>query len=283
MKTTAILALFVATVGSFAAAANGDLETALNIKYKDQILFLRHPAHSDSLKFNSAGELLTPAETGPWTVDGAIEIHELHLSPEKLTFQGARFLYGFELQGKQIRPYKVKDKSRDKAVVEIALEAPLSSVEQADALIDRIFASHEADLISSAPQAWRYFLVREYSKPELVNRAQAAAPSEPDDEKPFTPSKQEMKKMKPPRPVYTPDPAYSPTAKMWNVRGTMVLSAIIDKTGSVRHLRIIRPLGFGLDEQALNTVRTWKFAPATFDGAPVTVEMGIETNFDLQY
>ncbi len=282
MKTAAIFTLFLVTFCSLAAAADGDLESALNKKYNDQILILRRPVHSDLVQFNSAGELVTLAAAASWTVDAAIEIHKLHLTSDKLTLQGDRFLYGFELSGKQLRPYKLKDKTRSTATVEIALSTPLSSMDQADAVIHRVFASNEADLISSAPEVWRPFLEKQYDKPELADRSQAVADSESEDEKPFKPSKEEARKMKPPKPVYTPEPNYSAAARSLNVRGTLVLSIIIDKTGAVRHPKIIRPLGLGLDEQALNTARTWRFEPATFNGEPVTVQMGIEINFDLQ-
>jgi TonB family protein len=43
----------------------------------------------------------------------------------------------------------------------------------------------------------------------------------------------------------------------------------------------VKPVGRGLDEKALEAVRTWKFKPATLGGVPVTVRMVVEINFKL--
>jgi TonB family protein len=60
----------------------------------------------------------------------------------------------------------------------------------------------------------------------------------------------------------------------------MVLTGIIDATGKVRQVRIVRPVGFGLDEKGIEAVQSWKFKPATRDGKPVAVEMGLEISFN---
>jgi TonB family protein len=47
------------------------------------------------------------------------------------------------------------------------------------------------------------------------------------------------------------------------------------------NLRIIRSLGLGLDEKALEAIKKWRFRPAYKDGKPVTVAATIEVNFRL--
>jgi len=44
---------------------------------------------------------------------------------------------------------------------------------------------------------------------------------------------------------------------------------------------VFKPLGLGLDESAVNTVRTWKFHPAIREGVPVAVRMLVETSFRI--
>jgi TonB family protein len=46
-------------------------------------------------------------------------------------------------------------------------------------------------------------------------------------------------------------------------------------------MRVRRPLGLGLDVQALDAVRQWKFEPARRDGGPISVQANIEVNFRL--
>jgi hypothetical protein len=45
--------------------------------------------------------------------------------------------------------------------------------------------------------------------------------------------------------------------------------------------RVLRGVGYGLDEKALEAVAQWKFRPGAKDGKPVTVAATIEVNFRL--
>ena len=59
------------------------------------------------------------------------------------------------------------------------------------------------------------------------------------------------------------------------------LWAVIGVDGRPRDLWISRSAGLGLDENSLETVRTWRFEPGTKNGRPVPVRMYIEVNFHL--
>ena len=65
-----------------------------------------------------------------------------------------------------------------------------------------------------------------------------------------------------PIPIYKPDPAYSEEARKAKYQGTVVLWIVVDASGAVTDCRVVKPLGLGLDEKAVETVRTWKFKPA---------------------
>jgi TonB family protein len=84
-----------------------------------------------------------------------------------------------------------------------------------------------------------------------------------------------------PVPTYKPDPHYSKEALKAKYEGTVVLWITIDASGAVTECRVVKPLGLGLDEQAVETVKTWKFNPATKEGAPVPVRVMVEVSFKL--
>ena len=65
-----------------------------------------------------------------------------------------------------------------------------------------------------------------------------------------------------PIPIYKPEPAYSEEARKAKYQGTVVLWIVVDAAGAVTDCRVVKPLGLGLDEKAVETVRTWKFKPA---------------------
>ena len=61
----------------------------------------------------------------------------------------------------------------------------------------------------------------------------------------------------------------------------MVLKVIVDSTGRVVNPSIVRSLGLGLDEKAVEAVRKWRFRPGYKDGKPVPVTAEIEVSFRL--
>ena len=79
-----------------------------------------------------------------------------------------------------------------------------------------------------------------------------------------------------------PDPFYSEAARSLGVQGTVILSVVITRSGKMGKVVVLNRLGFGLDRQALETVRAWKCKPALDrNGNPVPVEVTIEVGFRL--
>jgi len=60
-----------------------------------------------------------------------------------------------------------------------------------------------------------------------------------------------------------------------------VLWLVVDSNGRPRDIRVVRSLGLGLDEKAIEAVRTWKFEPARKAGLPVAVQVNVEVTFRL--
>jgi TonB family protein len=71
------------------------------------------------------------------------------------------------------------------------------------------------------------------------------------------------------------EPQYSEEARKARYQGMVVLEAIVRKDGSVEIVRVVRSLGFGLDESAIQALRQWKFRPAMMNGEPVNVSLNI--------
>jgi periplasmic protein TonB len=84
-----------------------------------------------------------------------------------------------------------------------------------------------------------------------------------------------------PKKIYDPDPDYSEEARKAKYQGTCVLYVIVGSDGRPRDIRVSRTLGLGLDEKAIEAVKTWRFEPATKDGKPVSVAINIEVSFHL--
>jgi periplasmic protein TonB len=85
----------------------------------------------------------------------------------------------------------------------------------------------------------------------------------------------------PPVAKYTPEPDFSEEARKAKYQGTVTLSAVIGPDGRPRNLHVVRSLGMGLDEKALEKVKTWLFEPGKKNGQPVSVAMTLEVDFRL--
>jgi TonB family protein len=81
--------------------------------------------------------------------------------------------------------------------------------------------------------------------------------------------------------VFAPDPEFSDEARRAKYQGVCVVGLIVDAQGNPQRVRIVRPLGMGLDEKAIEAVKQYKFKPAIYQGHPVPVEINIEVNFRI--
>ena len=81
--------------------------------------------------------------------------------------------------------------------------------------------------------------------------------------------------------IFKVEPEYSEEARKAKFQGTVVLQVVVDERGQARDIRIVRPLGLGLDEKAIEAVQKWRFRPGQLNGKPVAVAATIEVNFRL--
>jgi protein TonB len=85
----------------------------------------------------------------------------------------------------------------------------------------------------------------------------------------------------PPVKRHAPPPDYTEIARRARIQGVVQLEAVIDATGAVTRVRVIKGLPMGLDQAAVDAVREWRFTPATFRGKPVAVLYHLTINFRL--
>ena len=86
----------------------------------------------------------------------------------------------------------------------------------------------------------------------------------------------------PPRATYSPDPEYTDAARRAKINGRVLLMITVTAEGEVGEVKVTTGLGYGLDESAVATVRTWKFKPATKDGNPVRIQVPVEVDFRVR-
>jgi len=85
----------------------------------------------------------------------------------------------------------------------------------------------------------------------------------------------------PPKVLQKVEPSYTEEARAEKIAGTVLLYVVIDANGLATDLKLLKSVGFGLDEKAVEAVTQWRFQPGTKDGVPVPVQATIEVNFRL--
>ena len=76
------------------------------------------------------------------------------------------------------------------------------------------------------------------------------------------------------------DPVYPDEARAAHVQGTVVLRAVISKTGTVEKLNVVSGPP-ALMVSAIDAVRQWKYKPYLLNGEPTAVDTTININFSL--
>lgn len=87
-----------------------------------------------------------------------------------------------------------------------------------------------------------------------------------------------------PRPLHEEKPQYTPDAMRAKVQGTVWVQCVVRADGTIGDVQVIRSLDrvFGLDQEAVNAARKWRFVPGTRFGEPVPVLITIELTFTLR-
>ena len=243
-------------------------EQAIKSHLSGKALFLRGLWFKDNLRFDATGRLQTPSITIPFTLCG-FDLKTITLSPDKLVLDGRRTGVAF-IKGK---PHSLAlnagegGRHEDEHVhIEIAADPSGDYL----AALDVVFAYGIADLASSLPDYWQTF-VQGLSTPPVNQAASVTVP---------TPPRTGPGSVKPPELVNRVDPEYSIDAANLHYRGAVRLTLSVATDGLPTEVSIVDPAGIGLDEQALEAVRQYRFKPAMKDGAPTQVKLNIVLSFN---
>lgn len=84
-----------------------------------------------------------------------------------------------------------------------------------------------------------------------------------------------------PRITFSTDPEYTDKAREAHFQGVCTLEMVVGEDGTPREIKVLKKLGMGLDEKAVEAVKLWKFEPARKNGVPVAVKINVEVSFRL--
>ncbi len=251
------------------AQDNQSLEQQLKTAFVDKVVTLRHPDCNDRIRFDASGELVSRVKDGSWTLCGKLIVRRLRLRPGELMLEGDRLWVAFNpsmtlIDGaKALRiEYKPIPESADLRALHRLLARAL--VTEGDAL--------------ETPETWKPYLsgtlkptVKESWHVLSAGCGVGKLQSVQDDPT-----------IKTPELLNRREPKYTDAARNARLQGTTVLITKVMTDGKVCGTTIYRPLGLGLDEEAVRAVNEWRFRPGLKDGKPVGVVASIEVTFRLK-
>jgi len=266
--------------------ADNSLENQLTDQYRDKVLAIRHSFKSGSQEYSADGTPTKTAEEGAWTLYGRMLVKKIKVDQKHLTIEGTRAIYVFDKTGSAVQFPEDREHHAEKLKITILLQQPLSSIDDATVVLSRVLALTPEDILNSAPAYWRNQLARQMGLKVPVsdaikiamNLSQGKGVATTSDPTIFRVGDHNVKM---PRITYKQEPSFSEMARSRRFQGVVGLNVVVDPTGKVRNIDIVHPLGMGLDDDAVATVGTWQFQPATKDGEPVAAGVYIEVSFRL--
>jgi len=81
--------------------------------------------------------------------------------------------------------------------------------------------------------------------------------------------------------IHQVNPEYTPEAKKAKFGGTVLVGCIVNEQGVPEDVHVVRGIGMGLNDKAVEAVKQYKFRPALENGVPVPTALNIEVNFQI--
>jgi periplasmic protein TonB len=97
----------------------------------------------------------------------------------------------------------------------------------------------------------------------------------------FSLRSQEISHTTDPRVMHKVEVQYTKEALAAKLQGVVTLSLTVGEDGVPADIKLVRGLGMGLDEKAVECLQQWRFQPATRDGEPISAKVTVEMNFRL--
>src|ERR1700733_101701 len=150
----------------------------------------------------------------------------------------------------------------------LAAVSPAHSAMLMNKALDNIFASDmDQSMLSHLPDYWQeYFHSKSEHRPYIPADANIKVVSEG---------------VTPPKVLNSIDPSSNEYAQKYGIAGMELLRTVVDASGTPRQIAIARPIGFGLDEKAVDAVKRSHFQPAMVNGQAVPVVIDMVVTFRI--
>jgi TonB family protein len=283
---------------------NANLETALRTAYSQKVLTLRGFYLDSRLHFDTKGVVQGHVHPGSWTL-ARMNVQKIDVSADRIEISGPRLA---EVNvSKQVKLALVATRQQVHIVVDRASSDSEAVMRQ---LIDQLFLKESDRVTDLVPDFWKPYLSGEIElvrqddssdcyriKGRMVRKdnGEVTLPCE-DHNQSKTPNPKNLipppnisslpyqggSTSTPPKVVFAPVPEYSEAARSLGIEGTSILQLTVAVEGNVTDISVVRPLGCGLDEEAVAAVKNWRYLPGRLEKMPVATRIYVMANFWLR-
>jgi TonB family protein len=273
------------------ADESSDLAQRLQVQLKGQVLLIRGFYQNGTLNYTAQGDAIGHPKPGAWTL-AKMQIQEIKVSNDAFELRGPRVAAVMDYKKGEF--VNVLPVHKDSIKIIVHAPAATTDAQKLDYLIHKIFIVDQKPQASLFPPYWQDFFTGRSSKihgkdGKFIFKADSSDfATKTKDSAPLTlatglgsSAKPMPTNTLPPRIVRQVDPDYSELARASGAAGTVLVSIEVDQAGQPRNPQIVAPIGFGLDDCAVEAVQRWQFVPAKRDGNPVSVLVVVEINFRI--
>jgi TonB family protein len=239
--------------------SDGALKQALNTKYEKKLVTVRGFPTGTRVRFDTEGKLVD-GMAGVFTLDGSLHVDSIKVGADRVELQGKQAYLAFNAKTKKLE----ESFSGDKMVVEFARK-PGMGVEK---VIDDALMTLE-ELPSIVPTYWAKFLTGKGELEAVVDPKTGVAIPRASEAQGLVPKGRK-----------TPAPVLSKSMLSRGVVGKVTLRVVVDENGKSFVADLVEPVGYGLDQAAIDAVNTWEYEPARKDGKGVKVYFRVSVNFN---
>ncbi len=229
-------------------------------------LFLRGFYLNNDLSFDPAGRVVGTPKVGDWTLAAVNILKVERRGPEEIELDGVRAAIRYNADAHEFQRHPLND---EKMKILVADSGDLRGFEAAVAAIFSV--GIDPGLQRAMPEFWRHYFDPNLAWPQdsLSEQTMYALYGQADQPKDVTPPKVE----------HRTDAGFTNFAERDRVQGALLLGIFVDEEGVPHRISVARPLGYGLDERAVEAVAKWRFTPGMRDGKPVATGVVVQLDF----
>jgi TonB family protein len=226
-------------------------------------LFLRCFCSEDNLSFDAEGHVAGLAKATDWTLAGVNVLKVERKAPGEIEFDGVRVAIRFATDRREFDRHPQNDEKMKIVVADTgdatAFEHALKSVFSTG--IDRL-------LQQNMPEFWQHYFDpgKPWPPDSLTGQTIEVLPAP-------TPTASVA------APTHKSEAGYTSEAAHDRVAGQVRLRLVVDADGVPKRIAVVQPLGYGLDERAVEALEKYRFTPAMVQERPVASNVTIDEEF----